>query len=547
MKKNFTQLLLLFAAIFMSSNIATAQDCNPGDIADDLLGITQEYCPGGELLLATNGEEVVDAEGVYVWVFQRLDGDSIPNSALAGLGTQYAGDLNAALEATDGFFPFPPGEYAAAGIAVDDLAAPSEDCLTPTENFIMFTIYEAGDAACDGGGGEECTEVPFNDTCDGAIGLDKPGGVGSMASTGPYDITCGTLDGTEPSFGWECFGEPDGGGDSPSLENSVWFSFEGDGNTYKIASTDCAGTLGIGDYITEGDTQFALYSGTCGDLSLVECNEDDPDVAEQGHYPAGLTVQTTVGVSYHLMVDAFNFEGTVSAGSFCVEMTMTESASGCAASYGTISAPASTEVCGVNDSEEIGVSGNATGDFTTTFVMTEGADLVLVGLAGGSGIINFDDLGLPYGDYTAHAFNYQSDQEEAILAAIEWGVTTGGDVAGLIADGTICAALDVDGIAFTYSECEFPIAIEDLDGIADLSVFPMPIANSATLRFDASEAMPVVINVFDLSGQLLDARNYNTEFGINNVSVDFSDFSAGIYFLSLETASGSVTQKVVKH
>ncbi len=544
MKKKFTLFLVLLVAAF-STNFLSAQDCDPGDIADDLIGVTQIYCTGGVLNLATNGEEVVDPGGNYAWFFTSLAGDSIPFPAWF-LGEEFSGDLNELMVANGGE-AFPPGEYAAQGLSIDDGAAPSDVCLVPTENAVLFTIYEEGSPECDGLV-EECQEAAPNDVCDNAETMPKPIGLGTPQSAGPYDISCGTTGGDDPDFGWECFGEPNGDNSAPSLETTVWFEFEGDGNTYHIRSSNCDGDLGVGEYISDGDTQFALYSGSCGNLTAIECNEDDPEL-EQGTtvYPAALTVATTAGTMYYLMVDAFNFQGTVSSGSFCLDVTMTESASGCSASVGTITAPANTDVCGANDSEQILIEGAAGGDFTTNIVITETDDLVIVALAGGSGIINFDDLGLPYADnYTAHVINYPADQEDAILNAIDFGVTTGPDIGELIADGTICAAVDFDGVPFTYSACEFPIAIEDLEGIADLSVFPMPVAGAATLQFNATEAMPVVVNVFDLSGQLIKAQNATTQFGINNISVDFADLSAGIYFLSLETASGAVTQKVVK-
>ena len=45
-----------------------------------------------------------------------------------------------------------------------------------------------------------------------------------------------TTDESDPTFGWECFGEPNGNGASPSLERTRWFSFIGDGNMYYITT-----------------------------------------------------------------------------------------------------------------------------------------------------------------------------------------------------------------------------------------------------------------------------------------------------------------------
>ncbi len=125
-----------------------------------------------------------------------------------------------------------------------------------------------------------------------------------------------TTDDSDPNFGYECFGEPDGNGSDPSLERTRWFTFVGDGNLYYITTVECNAT----DYIDFGDTQIAIYTGECDALVASACNEDGPDAMPGGPFPAGLEFQTAEGVEYRMMIDGFgpDFEAD---GEFCIQVT----------------------------------------------------------------------------------------------------------------------------------------------------------------------------------------------------------------------------------
>ncbi len=125
-----------------------------------------------------------------------------------------------------------------------------------------------------------------------------------------------TTDDSDPDFGYECFGEPEGNGGAPSLERTRWFTFVGDGNMYYITTVECSAT----DYIDFGDTQIAIYTGECDALVASACNEDGPDAMDGGPFPAGLEFQTEEGVEYRMMIDGFgpDFEAD---GEFCIQVT----------------------------------------------------------------------------------------------------------------------------------------------------------------------------------------------------------------------------------
>ncbi|MFK7810776.1 MAG: T9SS type A sorting domain-containing protein, partial [Saprospiraceae bacterium] len=111
---------------------------------------------------------------------------------------------------------------------------------------------------------------------------------------------------SDPSNGYECFEDF-----NPALNKTVWFSFVGDGNTYTINTVECNAS----NYISNGDTQIALYSGSCDNLNSLACSEDEDYATSL--YNAKISVATTVGESYFVMVDGYGF----AEGEFCLEVT----------------------------------------------------------------------------------------------------------------------------------------------------------------------------------------------------------------------------------
>ncbi len=156
------------------------------------------------------------------------------------------------------------------------------------------------------------------DSCINAMDLNHllGAGVGIQQSSSLINNFDATTDDSDPTTGWECFGEPDGSGDFPSLETTVWFTFTGDGEVYHIETIECIAT----DYIDNGDTQMAIYTGSCDDLLPLDCNENVIG-ALNSVFSAGLDLHTEFGTTYYIMIDAFNFKGTTFDGEFCIEFT----------------------------------------------------------------------------------------------------------------------------------------------------------------------------------------------------------------------------------
>ncbi|WP_169433363.1 T9SS type A sorting domain-containing protein [Lewinella cohaerens] len=173
------------------------------------------------------------------------------------------------------------------------------------ENVITYTYSDAN--GCGGEQGAVITVTALavpGDLCDEAIDISAQFGqaFNEPQTTGLYDNTDFATGADDPVAGFDCFY----GGDQ--LQNSGWFSFTGDGNTYQVRNVQCTGPN------TDLDLQAVVYSGSCGNLTTVACNDDNP---AGGTLTFLLEFDTEEGVEYLILVDGF--DGTV--GEFCIEVT----------------------------------------------------------------------------------------------------------------------------------------------------------------------------------------------------------------------------------
>ena len=184
---------------------------------------------------------------------------------------------------------------------------------------------------------------PINDNCSDAIVLSMPNS-GMTANNGPFSNVGATLadddpvaliEGiTPPCFAENQFGQP------PLLNAPIWFTLQGDGDSYHIYTSKNCGAFDIDDddYIDAGDTQMAIFTGECGTYTLVDCNEDDTSAPGYGsnNWVSGLTIATQESQTYYIMIDALNSPGGFSDGDFCVNVTTADSNNECDAILNTV-------------------------------------------------------------------------------------------------------------------------------------------------------------------------------------------------------------------
>ncbi|MBL7826415.1 MAG: T9SS type A sorting domain-containing protein [Saprospiraceae bacterium] len=181
--------------------------------------------------------------------------------------------------------------------------------------------------------------VVYNvDFCESAVNLTSYFGAapGVAQTTGIFDNTNATAAATDPEV--TCWNEAVPGADI--VDGSMWYSFVGDGNEYHIETVPCDADNYIGTVQQDpGDTQMLIYSGdNCDDLTEIACNDDlfpagDPD------WRSGLDLQTESGQKYYMLIDGFNFQGTLALGEYCIEITQLASVTCADGQVGTYSIP----------------------------------------------------------------------------------------------------------------------------------------------------------------------------------------------------------------
>ena len=135
-------------------------------------------------------------------------------------------------------------------------------------------------------------QQPPNDECINAIPLTN---VSNWCSNSGEFTTIGSTQSAQALPG--CF-------PNTTAANDVWFSFVAQANTVNIS---VAGTVPVLPVGTISNPQFALYSGTCNDLTLIECASD----AMNDHVVSSFAGSLVIGQTYYIRVSArFAFRGT---------------------------------------------------------------------------------------------------------------------------------------------------------------------------------------------------------------------------------------------
>ncbi len=170
--------------------------------------------------------------------------------------------------------------------------------------------------------------------------------------------------------------------------------------------------------------------------------------------------------------------------------------------------------------------------YSVLYVLTEGAGLVIIDAAT-TPSFTVDAIG----DYTIHTLVY--DPLTLDVSTVEFGVTTGFDVNGLLIQGggDICGALDVAGA---------PIVVDEVVGLIEgmngsLSVYPNPSNGQFIVELNDAEGVGT-LNVMDLTGRTVYTEGVNFS-GDFRHSLDLN-VASGSYILQMINAEGIATKRL---
>jgi hypothetical protein len=96
-----------------------------------------------------------------------------------------------------------------------------------------------------------------------------------------------------------------------------------------------------------------------------------------------------------------------------------------------------------------------------------------------------------------------------------------------VCNGAASAWSAIDMFTTLASKESVDFATETINN--NVSVYPNPVRDVLTVEVTTEVAQNTVVKVFDMSGRLVKQIQANAEIGVNNIAVNLSDVSAGVY------------------
>ena len=82
----------------------------------------------------------------------------------------------------------------------------------------------------------------------------------------------------------------------------------------------------------------------------------------------------------------------------------------------------------------------------------------------------------------------------------------------------------------------------------DLMVYPNPVNDFGTVAFELTESSDVTVQVFNLSGKLVQTiQEANMLKGMNSITLETTELPTGTYFVRLTAGDMIKTTKFIKH
>ena len=92
---------------------------------------------------------------------------------------------------------------------------------------------------------------------------------------------------------------------------------------------------------------------------------------------------------------------------------------------------------------------------------------------------------------------------------------------------------------------QISVSLEELSGLTSIEMAPNPAENETTLSFNATNEQAVSVNVFDQLGKAVLVLEKEINQGLNTLAISTGQFENGMYFVTVHTATGSITRKLI--
>ncbi len=124
-------------------------------------------------------------------------------------------------------------------------------------------------------------------------------------------------------------------------------------------------------------------------------------------------------------------------------------------------------------------------------------------------------------------------------------------------DGTFVITDDLGNVAFSYDgSTEYSqlkslfitsqsTAVSDLDNVSNISISPNPASDIVNVSLSLATAISMDVTVYNVIGQKMEILNQDFSAGLNQFSLDVSNYTNGVYFVNLSSTEGVETVKFV--
>jgi hypothetical protein len=92
---------------------------------------------------------------------------------------------------------------------------------------------------------------------------------------------------------------------------------------------------------------------------------------------------------------------------------------------------------------------------------------------------------------------------------------------------------------------QISVSLEELSGLTSIEMAPNPAENETTLSFNATNEQSISVNVFDQLGKTVLVLEKGINQGINTLAISTGQFENGMYFVTVQTATGIITRKLI--